>query len=213
MFARGALGHDSHAICFCEPCPGRFVQEIAVYDRNRKPSNWMQLIQPSQYVVFLSDAATGAEMTSDGRYPDLGDVPRCLIFDSLTDAEQFCRQRVEQIPNLRCDLFDNHGRANPPVTTFVSPLHQHRLDSPAKAQRMMRWGLAGVAASLLLFGLAWMRKGDWWLAAFFGVQMAFFGLRLLQWGYGMKEELRNRARQSSLRAQHNAQACPSAREH
>jgi hypothetical protein len=189
------------------------VEEIAVYDRNRKPPNWMELIQPTQYVVFVSDAETGAEMTGNGRYPAPGDVPRCLIFDSLAEAEQFCRLKVEQIPNLRCDLFDSHGRANAPVVTFVSPLHQHKLDSPAKAQRMMRWGFVGLAASLPLFGLAWVRRGEWWLAAFFGVQLLFFGLRLLQWGYGMKEELCNRARQSTLRAQQNAETSPLARGH
>lgn len=186
--------------------------EIAVYDRNRKPPNWMDLIQSTQYVVFLSDAETGAEMTSNGRYPDLGDVPRCLILDSLAEAEQFCQHKVQQIPNLRCDLFDSHGRVNPPVAIFVNPLHQHKLDSPAKARRMMRWGLVGVAASLPLFGLAWVRRGEWWLAAFFGVQLLFFGLRLLHWGYGMKEELGNRARQSTQRAQQNAGTYPSARE-
>jgi hypothetical protein len=188
------------------------VQEIAVYDRNRKPSNWMELIKPKQYAVFLSDAETGAEMTSDGRYLDLEDVRRCLIFDSLPEAEQFCWQKIEKIPNLRCEVFDSHGRANPPVTILVNPLHQHKLDSPTKARRMMRWGFVGVAASLLLFGIAWVRKGEWWIAAFFGVQLAFFGLRLLHWGYGMKEELRNRARQSILRAQQNAETDPSPRE-
>jgi hypothetical protein len=189
------------------------VQEIAVYDRKRKPSSWMELIRPTQYAVFFSDAKSGAEMSSSGQHLDLGDERRCAIFDSLEEAEKFCRQKVEQIPKLRCDLFDSHGRANPPVATFVNPLHQNRLDSPAKAQRMMRWGLVGVAASLPLFGLAWESKGEWWLAAFFGLQLAFFGLRLLHWGYGMKEELRIRARQTTLRAQQNAETSPLARGH
>lgn len=188
------------------------MQEIAIYDRSRKPSNWMDLIQPTQYAVFLRDAETGAEMISNGRYPEPGDVHSCLIFDSLTEAQQFCRQKVEQIPKLRCDLFDSHGRANPPVTIIVNSLHQHRLDSPPKAQRMIRWGLVGVAASVPLFALALTHQGEWWIAAFFGVQLAFFGLRLLQWGYGMKEELLNRARQSTLRAQQSAETYPSARE-
>ena len=151
-------------------------------------------------------------MTSDGRYPGPRDLRRCLILDSLAEAEQLCQQKVEQIPNLRCDVFDSHGRANPPVTIIVSPLHQHRLDSPPKAQRMMRWGLVCVAASVPLFALALTHQGEWWIAAFFGVQLAFFGLRLLQWGYGIKEELRSRAQQSTLRSQQNASTYPSMRE-
>jgi hypothetical protein len=38
-------------------------------------------------------------------------------------------------------------------------------------------------------------------------------LRLLHWGYGMKEELRNRTRQSTLRARQNAETSPLARGH
>ena len=100
---------------------GDFVQEIAVYDRNRKPCNWIDLIQPTQYAVFSSDAETGAEMNSDGQFPNPGDVRRCLIFESLTEAEHFCRQKVEQIPNLRCDLFDSHRSSQPTGGDYCEP--------------------------------------------------------------------------------------------
>jgi hypothetical protein len=180
------------------------VQEVPIHDRNRNPPNWTDLIQPTQYAAFLSDADSGAEMTSDGRVLDAGMIRCCLIFDSLAEVEQYCRQKVEQIPTLRCDIFDSHGRANPPVASLVNAGREHKLDSPKKAQRMMRWGLICMAASLPLFWITWARRGEAWIAAFFGVQLAFFGLRLLQWGYGMKEELRNRASQSEQRAQQNA---------
>jgi len=115
------------------------VQEVALYDPNRKPASWMEVIQPMQYAVLFRDVETGAELTSDGHYLDTGMMRSCLIFDSLEEAEQYCRRRVEDIPNLRCDVFDSHGRANPPVATFVSQRYEDRLESQAKAGRMMRW--------------------------------------------------------------------------
>lgn len=190
------------------------MQEVALYDPNRKPASWMEVIQPTQYAVFVSDAETGVELTGDGHYldPEMTD-PRmtdpgmtdpgmtrsCLIFDSLEETEQFCRAKIAGIPNLRCEVFDSHGRANPPVATFVSQRYEDKLESPAKARRMMRWAFLLIAGSFPLFWYTWKTRGEGWLAAFFGMQLAFAGLRLLHWGYSMKEELRYRKTQSDLR--------------
>jgi len=175
------------------------VQEVALYDPSRKPSSWMEVIQPGQYAVFLSDIESGAEMSSDGDYFDARMIGRCLIFDSLEEAEQYCAQKVEDIPSLRCDVFDSHGRANPPVATFANHRYQHRLDSHAESRRLMRCGLVATAVSFPLFWFAWTRRGEAWIAAFFGMQFLFAGLRVLHWGYSLKEELRYRKAQSDLR--------------
>ena len=66
---------------------------------------------------------------------------------------------------------------------------------------MMRWALLAMAASLPLFWYTWKTRGEGWIASLFGVQLILLGLRLLHWGYGMKEELRYRKAQSDLRKQ------------
>ncbi|HYW36946.1 MAG: hypothetical protein ACLQDM_13400 [Bradyrhizobium sp.] len=182
------------------------MQEVARYDPNRKPSSWMEVIQPGQYAAFFSDIESGAEITSDGDYFNAGMIGRCLIFDSLEEAEQYCCQKVEDITNLRCDVFDSHGRANPPVATFANRRHQHRLDSQAESRRLMRWGLVSIATSCPLFWFAWTRRGEAWIAAFFGLQLVIAGLRVLHWGYSLKEELRYRKAQSDLRKQQTTAA-------
>jgi hypothetical protein len=180
------------------------VHEVALYDPDRKPTSWMEVIQPTQYAVFLCDVETGAEMTSDGHYLDPGMMRSCLIFDSLEETEQYCRRKIEGIPNLRCEVFDSHGRANPPVATFVGQRYEDRLESQAKAERMMRWAFLSLAASFPLFWYTWKTRGEGWIASFFGVQLVLVGLRLLHFGYSMKEELRYRKAQSDLRKQQNA---------
>jgi hypothetical protein len=180
------------------------MQEVVLYDRKRKPASWMEIIQPTQYAVFLRDVETGAPLTCEGHNLDPGTIGSCLIFDSLEETEQYCRLKVEGIPNLQCDVFDSHGRANPPVATFVNQRYEHRLDSEAKSVRMMRWALLPIAASLPLFWYTWKTRGEAWIASIFGIQLVLFGLRLLHWGYGMKEELRYRKAQSDLRKQQTA---------
>jgi hypothetical protein len=180
------------------------VQEIALYDPNRKPASWMEVIQPTQYAVFVCDVETGVELTSDGDYLDPGMTRSCQIFDSLEEAEQYCRRKIADIPKLRCEVFDSHGRANPPVATFVNARYEDRLESETKAGRMMRGAFLLMAAALPLFWYTWKTRGEGWLAIFFGIQLILVGLRLLHWGYSMKEELRYRKAQSDLRKQRNA---------
>jgi hypothetical protein len=147
---------------------------------------------------FLSDVETEAELTSDGSYLGPGMLSSCLIFDSLEETEQYCRRRVEDIPRLRCDVFDSQGKAQPPLATFVNQRHEHKLESPAKASRLMRWSLLPMAASLPLFWYTWKTRGEGWIASLFGIQFIFAGLRLLHWGYSMKEELGSRQARSEL---------------
>ncbi len=177
------------------------MQEVALYDPSRKPGSWMEIIQPGQYAAFLSDIETGAEMRGDGSYVDAGTVGCCLLFDSLEEAERYCCAKVEDFPNLRCDVFDSHGRANPPVAIFANRRHRRKLDSPAEARRLMGWGVIAIAASFPLFWFAWARRGEAWIAAFFGMQLFIAGLRVLHWGYSVEEGLRYEKAESDRRKQ------------
>jgi hypothetical protein len=161
----------------------------------------MEIIQPGQYAAFLSDVETSVEVADDGSYVADGSLSCCLIFNSLEEAEQYCSARVEDFPNLRCEVFDSHGRANSPVATFVNCRHQHKLDSPSQSRRLIRWGAVAIAASSPLFWFAWARRGEAWIAAFFGMQLLFAGLRVLHWGYSLGETLRYDKAQSELRKQ------------
>jgi hypothetical protein len=180
------------------------VREVALYDPNRKPRSWMEVIQPTQYAVFVRDVETGAELTSDGHQLEPRTTRSCLIFDSLEEAEQYCSRQIEIIPELRCDVFDSHGRANPPIATFVNRRYESKLESEEKASRMMRWAGVLISSSVPLFWHTWKTRGEGWIAAFFGVQLVVIGLRLLLWGCSMKEELRSSRRKADLRRKQNA---------
>ena len=66
------------------------MQEVALYDPNRKPASWMEIIQPGQYAAFLSDIETGTEMNHFGNFISSGLLSSCLVFDSLEEAERYC---------------------------------------------------------------------------------------------------------------------------
>ena len=181
------------------------MKRVLLYDRTRVPPNWTELIRPGQYAVFLSDVQSSAPITSDGRAVGSASEYFCLLFDSLADAESYCREAVEQNRRLKCEVFDSAGRVNAPVAVFVNPEFAHTLDTEAGARRLVRWGFVAMAISLPLFWYAWKNNaGIVWWPVFLGINSVFAGLRLIQWGHGLKEELRYRGKEAASRLQRNA---------
>jgi len=183
------------------------MHQVLLYDRARVPPNWTDLIRPGQYAVFLSDVQSSAPVSSDGSPVSSASEFFCLIFDSLTDAESYCQDAVKQTRRLKCEVFDSAGRVNAPVAIFVNPEFVHTLDTEAGARRLVRWGFVAIAISLPLFWYAWRNNaGVVWWPVFLGINSVFAGLRLIQWGHGLKEELRYRQKEADLRLQRNAVA-------
>src|SRR5215469_142495 len=180
------------------------MREILVYDPKRVPTHWSELIQPGQYAVFLSDVQSSAPMSSDGSLVNSGSMHSCLLFDSLPEAEAYCREAVQKFPRIRYDLFDSAGRVNPPVTVFVNQKFAHTLDTESRAHHIVLWGLVAIAVSVALFSYAWKTgaREVWW-PSLLGSNMLFAGLRLLHWGYGLKEQIRYGQKQAALRLQQN----------
>jgi hypothetical protein len=161
------------------------VQRLKLYDPARKPAEWTGLVHSGQYAVFHSDLATDIERTPEGHYLQPGEDSTCLVFDSLAEAESYCEAKVEQIPSLRCDIYDHTGKSKPPMLSYVNKIH---LNAPAKRAY---WGWALVAASLPLFWDAWIHHGTHVISMVVGVNLVFGGLRLVYWGAGSAEKRRS----------------------
>jgi hypothetical protein len=158
------------------------MQEILLYDPERRPPDWTDILRPGQYAVFLSDIVTDVERTPAGRYLQGGDQSTCLVFDSLPEAEAYCEERVESCPRVRCDIYDHTGKSKPPMLTYVN---KAQLKTPRK---FAHWGLLLVAASIVCFWLEWRRGSGLGLALIIGINLLFAGLRLFYWGAGSSEK-------------------------
>ena len=159
------------------------MREILLYDPKRVPSEWTALIQPGQYAVSPGDVQSSAPMSSDGSQGSSA-TSSFLLFESLPEAETYCRETVQKFRRIKCEVFDSAGRVNAPVAVIVSQEFGHALDTEAQAYRLIRWGLAAIGLSLPLFWYAWKSGASevWW-PILFGINLVFVGLRLLHWGY------------------------------
>ena len=161
------------------------MQELRLYDLNRRPPEWTSLARPGQYAVFHSDVRTDVEKKPDGHFLGASDESTCLLFDSLAEAEAYCEAKVAKIPNLRCDIYDHTGKSKPPMLTYVNSAHV------TSSKKRVLWGCALLAASVLCFWIEWHWTGTLIVPLIVGLNLVFAGLRLIYWGKGGSEKRRS----------------------
>ena len=124
------------------------AEVLRLYDPERRPSNWVDIVRPTQFVVFCSDVDSGGTTDANGKpFPSPG-AATCLVFDSLADSRRFCETRVAEVPSLRFEVFDARGRVESPLLVIVDPARAAAIDGGARGLRLRQW------AALLMIALA-----------------------------------------------------------
>jgi hypothetical protein len=169
------------------------MQIVRLYDPSREPQGWMQVIRPTQFAAFATLHDSGAVCDADG-IPTSSDDASCVIFETLPDAEAFCRERVAQIPGLRFDILDAAGPRRAPLFTIVHPSRLSGLDdSPAKMQRNRRWAIALFVAGPPLIWFDWkFYDGVMVMPTILGINAVLIGVRLLMMNGGHASAERTR---------------------
>jgi len=119
---------------------------LRLFDPSRTPTDWTEIIRPGQYVAFAKTLDTGAPCDAEGRPFPQTEAATCLLFDSLSEAERFCRRQAGRALDVRFEIFDSTGRANPPLLVVVHPSKVAKLEGNPRGM-MLRTG----AATAMLF--------------------------------------------------------------
>lgn len=155
---------------------------LRLFDPSRIPTDWTEIIRPEQYVAFAKLIGTGAPCDADGRtFPETAAVT-CLLFDSLSEAESYCRQQVARAPDVRFEIFDSSGRANPPLLVLVHPAKTAALEGNPRGIRLR----AAAATTVLIVAAVsfWYDFTHGASARFFptllGINLVVVAARLIQ---------------------------------
>ncbi len=114
---------------------------------------WGPALAESQYAVFHFDVKTLSLRDAQGRYLSSdNDAPR--IFESLPDAQKYCRDKIAASPVLGCRIYDHRAQV---VQSFSNEaLYEHHHGQPA-AKRSLWIGIACLFAGVGGVGLdAWL---------------------------------------------------------
>jgi hypothetical protein len=173
-------------------------QVLRLYDSERRPQNWVDIIQPTQFVVFSSDIDTGTPTDADGRPFPSPSAATCLVFESIVEARRFCDARVVEVPSVRFEVFDARGRVESPLLDIVSPSRAGTREGNARALRLRTWAaiLMIAAAPLLIWYDFETSRGSLVLPSFLAVSMVVAALRLLFMNMAVREA--ERARRARL---------------
>lgn len=169
------------------------MQTVPLYDRLREPPGWMQIIRPTEFAAFATLADSGAVCDADG-VPTNSDNASCVVFETLAEAEAFCRDRVVAIPSLRFDILDAAGHRRPPLVTIVHPSRAAALDgSPARIRRNTRWAIALIGMGPPLIWFDWtFYDGVMVMPTILGINTVLIGVRLLMMNFSHISDERTR---------------------
>jgi hypothetical protein len=166
---------------------------LRLYDPARRPPNWTEIVRPDQFVVFCSDAATGAATDADGRVTAPADAS-CLVFHTLPSARAFCEAQILRAPDLRFEIFDGRGRVEEPLIAVVGPARAVAMESSTRSIQRRTWAavlLLACAGPLVWYDYGTSR-GSLVLPTFLAVSMVLAALRLLFMNMIVRESERTR---------------------
>ena len=158
------------------------MKVLRLYDPDRRPASWTEIVRPGQFVGFSKHIDSGGPCDAAGRpFGSSGEIA-CLTFDRLEEALGFCGQRVLGAPSVRFDVYDSKGRAHPPLLTIVHPSRVAALDGNPRGIRIRK--RAAIALTLAALGLFWFdysaSRGMLILPTILGINMILIAARLIQ---------------------------------
>ena len=117
------------------------VSTLRLFDPDRRPTSWTDIIQPGQYVAFSQLLETGASCDAQGHPFDSVEDVTCLLFDGLDEARAVCEEQVQRAPQIRFEIFDFTGRGSGPLIVITHPSRTASLEGNPRGIRL-RYGAA-----------------------------------------------------------------------
>ena len=119
-------------------------------------------------------------MTPTG-VPTGDDDASCIIFETLAEAEAFCRARTNHNPSLRFDILDAAGLLRPPLFTIVHPSRTAALEgSDTKRRRNIYVAIALLVVGPPLIWYDWaFHEGVLVMPTILGINALLIAVRLL----------------------------------
>ena len=158
------------------------MQEVRLYDPARKPPYWTALIRKGQFAVCHFDYKTGTWRTAQGSYSAFPEQETVLIFETLDEAQHYCREYVLRHPKLFCRVYDSRGTAEGLVETIYPPAIAAAIRGPASGRRHLGRGFLQLTTSALCVYVDWRITGIVILGAVVGSKFLFSGLNSIVQG-------------------------------
>ena len=174
------------------------MQVLRIYDPQRQPPDWTDIVRADQFVAFAKRADGGAPCDADGRPFATPADATCLLFDTVQDARAFCEARVQASGEVAFEIYDGAGRVNPPLLVVLAPSRRNAADNSPHAMGLrFRAAVALTAGAVLLFWLDYVREGVHFVLSVIGVHLMVAAGRLAMMNNSVRQS--ERVREERLR--------------
>lgn len=134
-------------------------------------------MQEGEFAVLYSDARNGAAKTPENQLCRDPNGATCTVFESLTEAENYCAAKLAEYPTLRLRIYDHEGLAKPPIRDILRQEYQPKGEMTPRVRRWL--GGALLLAGIALGMLEWLSNGSLTWAGVLAVRIGPAGLILV----------------------------------
>jgi hypothetical protein len=185
--------------------PGADGQEIPLFDPKRRPSEWTRVILPHQCAVFLSNTALRLSVGRDLK-PQARESATCVLFDSIDDAEAFCRLLVSARPEIGCEILDHEGPVNPPLMHIARAHKGGDDDARGWLSRRRPWIIGCLIFAAIPLFCYDSTHDSTLVLTIIGINLIVAALRLLLWDLAAKSNERERMARLAAHRERERQA-------
>jgi hypothetical protein len=154
--------------------------------RAKAATYWGPSMTESQCAVFHFDVKTMSARDAEGREPSpASDGP--LVFDSLSEAERYSKDKIATTRGLGCRIYDRDGKI---LGTFVDPQLYERLHRQPSAKRNLLVGMVCLVIGAGLIGLDIWMEYRLLLGVLLGVRLLWAAaIKLIDGATGLKRHI------------------------
>ncbi len=145
-----------------------------LYDPDRAPAHWSEVILPGEYCVFILDAETRTPRDAEGR-PFSPGSEAVAICGGLEEAVDLAESIVNRHPELCGQIYDRHGKSDEPLRTVYEPSVRGRYEGRPYARRETLRGLTLMSGGAVLVLIDVRHDLTWMWGYIIGAKLALIG--------------------------------------
>ena len=145
-----------------------------LYDPDRTPDHWTELIHEGDYCVFLLEASDRTPRDMDGNAFSPGQEAVAICGD-LDDASRLANSIVKLHPQLCAEIYDHTGKSGEPLQVVYEPSVRGKYVGRPFAKREALRGMAILAAGIFFIVLDVRHDLRWMWGYILGLKLTVVG--------------------------------------
>ena len=145
-----------------------------LYDPNRTPDHWTEIISDGEYSVFILTAGDRMPRDMEGLPFSSGGESAAICAD-LDEAVTFANAIVARHPELCAEIYDHEGKSGEPLRIVYEPSVRGKYEGRPYAKRETAWGVTIVCCGIAFIIVDFRHHLEWIWGYIIGLKLVIIG--------------------------------------